>query len=143
MAWMDLTWWTVVIVLIFLALVAIAIWGFKQNQPGQCCAFWYWPPEQPLMRSFFGIVSSCRRPAPAVGSRYYRASLLIVWVRPVGGVLCDPQVKGCTKQECLYCKLKIPQHWAGRYNIFTSFLILVWYIRLVRAQPPPFRALAL
>ena len=45
--------------------------------------------------------------------------------------------------ECLYCKLKIPQHWAGRYNIFTSFLILVWYIRLVRAQPPPFRALAL
>ena len=27
MAWLSLTWWTVVIVLIFLALVAIAIWG--------------------------------------------------------------------------------------------------------------------
>lgn len=64
MAWMDLTWWTVVIVLAVLALVAIAIWGCKQNQPGQCCAFWYWPPEQPLLRSFFWIVSSCRRPAP-------------------------------------------------------------------------------
>ena len=27
MAWLSLTWWTVVIVLIFLALVAVAIWG--------------------------------------------------------------------------------------------------------------------
>lgn len=56
---MDLTWWTVVIVLILAVLVSIAIWGFHQNQPGQCCAFWWWPDDQPLMRSFVGIVS-CR-----------------------------------------------------------------------------------
>ena len=61
---MDLTWWTVVIVLILAVLVSIAIWGFHQNQPGQCCAFWWWPDEQPLMRSFIGIVSSSRPAAP-------------------------------------------------------------------------------
>jgi hypothetical protein len=46
-----------------------------------------------------------------------------------------PQLKGCTKQECVYCKHKIPSHWQGRNNIFVSFLILVWYIRLVRVLP--------
>jgi len=68
MAWMDLTWWTVVVVLIFAVLVSISFWGFHQNQPGQCCAFWWWPNEQPLMRSFAGIVSSSRPASTAQGS---------------------------------------------------------------------------
>ena len=43
------------------------------------------------------------------------------------------QIAGRTKRECLYCKLKVPGHWAGRSNIFLSFLTLCWYLKFVRA----------
>ena len=46
------------------------------------------------------------------------------------------QIAGRTKRECLYCKLKVPGHWAGRSNIFLSFLTLCWYLKFVRAPPP-------
>ena len=86
---------------------------------GQFCAHWFRAPDQPLFRSFWDIVRSLSAEPAGLGTDEPRR------VRA--------QIAGRTKRECLYCKLKVPGHWAGRSNIFLSFLTLCWYLKFVRA----------
>ena len=49
------------------------------------------------------------------------------WAAPklVGGFVGEMK---CAKHECLYCRMRMPSHWAGREAIFLSFLTMFFWI---------------